>query len=63
VVITSTEKTEMTNVEMWLFNIQKHIPVKLREDLMLNTVEIIWLQVHYASPAHSGGKVLQTTKC
>ena len=26
--------------------IQNHIPVKLREDLMLNTVEVIWLQVH-----------------
>jgi hypothetical protein len=26
--------------------IQKHIPVKLRDDLMLNTVEVIWLQVH-----------------
>ena len=26
--------------------IQNHIPVKLREDFMLNTVEVIWLQVH-----------------
>jgi hypothetical protein len=26
--------------------IKNHIPVKLREDLMLNTVEVIWLQVH-----------------
>ena len=26
--------------------IQNHIPVKLRDDLMLNTVEVIWLQVH-----------------
>ena len=26
--------------------IQNDIPVKLREDLMLNTVEVIWLQVH-----------------
>ena len=26
--------------------IQNHIPVKLREDLMLNTVEVISLQVH-----------------
>ena len=26
--------------------IQNHIPVKVREDLMLNTVEVIWLQVH-----------------
>jgi hypothetical protein len=26
--------------------IQNHIPVKLREDLMLNTVEVIWLKVH-----------------
>ena len=26
--------------------IQNHIPVKLREDLMLNIVEVIWLQVH-----------------
>jgi hypothetical protein len=25
---------------------QNHIPVKLREDLMLNTVEVIWLQVY-----------------
>ena len=25
---------------------QNHIPVKIREDLMLNTVEVIWLQVH-----------------
>ena len=27
-------------------NIKNHIPVKLREDLMLNNVEVIWLQVH-----------------
>ena len=27
--------------------IQNHIPVKLRDDLMLNTVEVIWLQVHH----------------
>ena len=27
-------------------HIQNHIPVKLRQDLMLNTVEVIWLQVH-----------------
>ena len=33
--------------------IQKHIPVKIREDLMLNSVEVIWLQ-----KAHSGGKLL-----
>ena len=26
--------------------IQNHIPVKLRDDLMFNTVEVIWLQVH-----------------
>ena len=26
--------------------IKNHIPVKLRDDLMLNTVEVIWLQVH-----------------
>jgi hypothetical protein len=26
--------------------IQNHIPVKLREDLMLDTVEVIWLQVN-----------------
>ena len=26
--------------------IQSHIPVKLRDNLMLNTVEVIWLQVH-----------------
>jgi hypothetical protein len=26
--------------------IQNHIPVKLIENLMLNTVEVIWLQVH-----------------
>ena len=26
--------------------IQNHITVKLREDLMLNTVEVIWLQVN-----------------
>ena len=26
--------------------IRNHIPVKLREDLMLNAVEVIWLQVH-----------------
>jgi hypothetical protein len=26
--------------------IQNHIPVKIREDLMLNTLEVIWLQVH-----------------
>ena len=25
---------------------QNHIPIKLREDLMLNTVEVVWLQVH-----------------
>ena len=27
-------------------DIQNHIPVKLRDDLMLNTVEVIWLQDH-----------------
>ena len=26
--------------------IQNHIHVKFRDDLMLNTVEVIWLQVH-----------------
>jgi hypothetical protein len=26
--------------------VQNQIPVKIREDLMLNTVEVIWLQVH-----------------
>ena len=26
--------------------IQNHIPVKLIEDLMLNNVEVIWLQVY-----------------
>ena len=26
--------------------IRSHIPVKLRYDLLLNTVEVIWLQVH-----------------
>jgi hypothetical protein len=26
--------------------IQNHITVKLRDDLMLNTVEVIWLQVY-----------------
>jgi hypothetical protein len=26
--------------------IRNHIPVKLTEDLMLNAVEVIWLQVH-----------------
>ena len=26
--------------------IQNHIPVKLRYYIMLNTVEVIWLQVH-----------------
>ena len=26
--------------------IQNHIPVKIREDLILNTVEVIWLQIH-----------------
>ena len=26
--------------------IQNHIPVKIREDLMLNTVEVMWLQVN-----------------
>ena len=26
--------------------IQNHIPVKLRDNLMLNTVEVIWLQIH-----------------
>ena len=26
--------------------IQNHIPVTLRDNLMLNTVEVIWLQVH-----------------
>jgi hypothetical protein len=40
-VITSTEKTVMPTVY-----IQNHIPVKLRDDLMLYTVEVIWLQVH-----------------
>ena len=41
VVITSTENGGGVAVY-----IQNHIPVKLRDDLMLNTVEIIWLQVH-----------------
>ena len=26
-------------------DIQNHIPVKIREDLMLNTVDVLWLQV------------------
>ena len=36
--------------------IQSHIPVKLREDLMLNTVEVIWLQVNlpHLKPIRSG---------
>ena len=32
--------------------IQSHIPVKLRKDLMLNTVEVIWLQIHLPHPKH-----------
>jgi hypothetical protein len=28
------------------FYIQNHIPVKIRQDLTLNNVELIWLQVH-----------------
>jgi hypothetical protein len=28
------------------FYIRSHIPVKVREDLMSNIVEVIWLQVH-----------------
>ena len=37
--------------------IQNHIPVKIREDLMLNTVEVIWLQVHlpHLNPILVGG--------
>jgi hypothetical protein len=30
--------------------IQKHIPVKLRQDLMLNTVEVIWLHLPHLKP-------------
>ena len=29
-----------------LLYVQSHIPVKLREDLMSNVVEVMWLQVH-----------------
>ena len=32
--------------------IQNHIPVKLREDLMLNTVEVTWLHVHLPHLKH-----------
>jgi hypothetical protein len=38
--------TEKPMVEVLIVYIQSHIPVKLREDLILNTVEVIWLQVH-----------------
>jgi hypothetical protein len=34
------------NVGSVAFYVQSHIPVRLREDLMSNAVEIIWLQVH-----------------
>ena len=33
-----------------MYYIQDHIPVKLRDDLMLNAVEVIWLQVHLVWP-------------
>ena len=35
--------------------IPNHIPVKIREDLMLNTVDVIWLQVHLP---HYWGKLM-----
>jgi hypothetical protein len=41
-VITFTENTRMP---MAVYT-QNHIPIKLREGLMINTVEVIWLQVH-----------------
>ena len=41
--MTSTRKDRNASAAV---NIQNHIPVKLRDDLMLNTVEVIWLQVH-----------------
>ena len=44
-VITSTEKTNANGGSVAVY-IQNHIPVKLRDDLMLNTVEVMWLQVH-----------------
>jgi hypothetical protein len=43
-VITSTKKTEMpTEVSVY---IQNYIPVKLKDDVMLNTIDVIWLQVN-----------------
>ena len=45
-VITSTKKTETPNGGGVVVYIQSHILVKLRDDLMLNNVEVIWLQVH-----------------
>ena len=43
--ITSTEKTNANGGGNTIY-IQNHIPVKLREDLMLTTVEVMWLQLH-----------------
>ena len=45
-VIRSTENIEMPYGGGAVVYIQNHIPVKLREDLMLNAVEVKWLQVH-----------------
>ena len=38
--------------------IQNHIPVKIRDDLMLNTVEVIWIQVHLPHQKHILVKLL-----
>ena len=40
------EKVKGSEKSLKALYIQNHIPVKLREDLMLNTVEVICLQVH-----------------
>ena len=39
-------KDRNANVGSVAVYIQNHIPVMIRDDLMLNTVEVIWLQVH-----------------
>jgi hypothetical protein len=58
-VITFTRKYRYSKGGGVAVYIQNHIPVKLREDLMLNTVDVIMATGSSVSPkAHSGGKLL-----
>ena len=43
--------------------VQRHLPVKIRHDLIQTDIEVLWLQVHLASQAYTYRMWLQTPQC